>query len=72
MNVEIPEDLYRRAAEIAKTQHISVDDLFASAFAEQMASWDRIRRRAEQGDRSKFLAVLDNVADVEPEVDDRL
>ena len=73
MNVEIPEDLYRRAAEIARVQRVSVDALFASAFVQQMAAWDRMRRRAERGDdRDKFLAVLDKVPDTDPDTEDRI
>ena len=67
MNIEIPEDLYHRAEEIAKAQDVSVDALFASVFVEQMAAWERIRTRADRGDRDKFLAVLDKVADIEPD-----
>jgi hypothetical protein len=65
MNIEIPEDLYHRAAEIAKAHDVSVDTLFASAFVEQMAAWERLRTRAGRGDRDKFLAVLDKVAETD-------
>jgi len=33
VNVSVPEDLYEKAAAIAKIQNISVDQVFASAFA---------------------------------------
>ncbi len=32
VSVNIPEELYRRASEVAATENVSVDGLFASAF----------------------------------------
>ena len=46
--------------------------VFAAAFAEQLAAWERLRRRASLGNREQFLAVLDKVPDTEPEAYDRL
>ena len=66
------EDLYQKAAEIAEAQHVPVDDVFASAFVEQLAAWDRLKQRAATGSRDKFLAVLDKVPGVDPEGHDRL
>jgi hypothetical protein len=72
VNVNIPEELYRQAREIAESQHLSVDDVVSSAFAEQLAAWERLKRRAVSGSRESFLAVLDKVPDVEPEEFDRI
>lgn len=71
IRVSVPEDLYEKAAAIAKAQNVSVDDVFASAFAEHLAAWERLKRRAACGDREEFLAVLDKVPDVEPAPEDR-
>ena len=71
IKVSVPEDLYRKAAEIAEAQHISVDDVFASAFADQVAAWERPQERAARGSREKFQAALDTGPDVEPEDYDR-
>jgi hypothetical protein len=62
----------RTAAEIAKAQQVSVDEVFASAFSEQLSAWERLQQRAARGTREKFLAVLDKAPDVEPEDYDRL
>jgi hypothetical protein len=70
-SVSVSEELYQKAVEIAKTQHLSVDELFASAFAEHVAAWERLQQRAARGSREKFLAVLDTVPEVEPEDFDR-
>jgi uncharacterized protein YdaU (DUF1376 family) len=72
MSIEIPEDLYQQAAEIAKAQGTSVDAVFESAFVQQMAHWNRIRARGERGHRKTFLAVLDKVADADPAPGDTL
>lgn len=72
VNVRVPDDLYQKAMEIANARHISVDEVFASAFAEQLSAWERLRARAALGNRDKFLAVLDKVPDVEPEESDEL
>ena len=71
VNVEVPEDIYDRASEIARSQRISVADVFATACAEHIAAWERLERRAQRGDRTKFLEVLAKVPDVEPDERDR-
>ncbi len=72
VSVEVPKDLYDRASEIARAQNISVADVFATACAEHIAAWERLARRAQRGDRARFLEVLAKVPDVEPDERDRL
>jgi hypothetical protein len=72
VSVNIPEELYRQAREIAESQHLSVDDVVSSAFAEQLVALERLKRRAARGSRENFFAVLDKVPDVEPEEYDRM
>jgi hypothetical protein len=72
ISLDFPDSLYRRAEEIAADQQVSVGDVISSAFAEQMAAWERLKRKAAQGNREAFLKVLDKVPDVEPEEFDRL
>ena len=72
VSINIPEDLYHEAKAIADAQHMSVDDLIASAFAEQLAAWERLKQRAAQGRREEYLKVLGKVPDVEPEEHDRI
>ena len=71
VSVSVPEELYRKAVQIAEAQHLSVDEVFASAFLEHVTAWERLQQRAARGSRDKFLAVLDKVPDVEPEDFDR-
>jgi len=72
VSVSVPEELHKKAVEIAKAQRVSVDEVFASAFVDQLAAWERLQQRAARGSREKFLAVLDKVPDTEPEDQDRL
>lgn len=71
VSVRVPEELYQKAVELAAAQQLSVDEVFASAFVEHIAAWERLQQRAAQGSREKFLAVLDKVPDIEPEDFDR-
>ena len=71
VNVEVPKDIYDRASEIARSQSMSVADVFATACAEHVAAWERLESRAKRGDRTKFLEVLAKVPDVEPDDRDR-
>ena len=72
VSIDIPDDLYRQARQIADSQHLSVDDVISSAFVQQMAAWERLKARAARGNREAFLRVLDKVPDVEPEESDRI
>jgi hypothetical protein len=72
VSINIPEELYDQARAITETQNIAVEDVFASAFADHFAAWQRLEERASRGNREKFLAVLERVPDVEPADYDRL
>ncbi len=72
VSINIPQDLYDQARSIAESHDVPVEQVFASAFADQFAAWHRLQEGAARGDRQKFLAVLDKVSDVEPEEYDRL
>jgi hypothetical protein len=72
VSVNIPDDLYRQAREIANAERLSVDEVIASAFAEQLAAWERLKQRAARGRRENFDRVLEKVPDVEPEEYDRI
>jgi hypothetical protein len=71
VSVNVPEDLYRRAAEVAAAENISVDDLFASAFEERLVEFERLKEKASHGSYEKFLRVMSKVPTVEPPNFDR-
>jgi hypothetical protein len=72
INISVPEELYNKAVEIAEAQRVSVDDVFASALAQQLAAEAQLRERANRGNRDRFLEVLDKAPNVEPDDYDRL
>ena len=55
--------------EIADTQHLSVDEVIASAPASYMAvaGWERLKQRAARGRHDTFAGVFEKVPDVDPE-----
>jgi len=71
VSVSVPEELYAKAEALAASRKVSVDEVFAAAFIEQLAAWERLQKWAERADKEKFLAVLNKVPDVEPEELDR-
>lgn len=71
VSINIPENLYQQARDIAESQHLSVDEVISSAFAEHLVAWERLKERAARGRHEAFLRVLDKVPDVEPEEHDR-
>jgi hypothetical protein len=72
VTVNVPEELYRRASEVAALENISVDELFASAFEERVLEFERLKERAARGSYEKFLRVMSKVPAVEPPEYDRL
>ena len=71
VSVDLPQDLFDRASDIARRNRMSVSDVFAAALARHAADWEQLESRAQRGDRSKLLEVLAKVPDVEPEALDR-
>ena len=72
VSVNIPEELYRRASEIAAAEKISVDDLFASAFEERLVELERLEEKGSRGSYEKFLCVMSKIPAAEPPESDRL
>ncbi len=71
-NIQLPDDLYQRAAELAEVDHVSVDRLVAALVYEGVGDWARIQARADRGSLEKLKRVLSKVSDVPPEVRDQL
>lgn len=72
VSVNIPEELYRRAIEVAAAENIAVDDLFASAFEERLLEFELLKDKASRGSYEKFMRVMSKVPAVEPSEQDRL
>ena len=75
LTIELPDSLYRKVADLARTDGISVEQFVATATAEKMAALltvDYLRREAALGSRVDFERVLSKVPDVPPEPYDEL
>ena len=72
LEINVTDDLYRRAVGIATEEKISICELFTSAFEARLIEFDRLQERARRGSREKFLRVMSKVPDVPPDDDDRL
>ena len=71
-SIQLPDDLYQRAAELAEVEHVSVDRLVAALVNEGVGDWSRVQARAERGSLEKLKRVLSKVRDVPAEVRDQL
>ncbi|HZD47253.1 MAG TPA: hypothetical protein VE178_00790 [Silvibacterium sp.] len=71
-NIQLPDDLYQRAAELAESDHVSVDRLVAALVNEGVGDWSRVQTRAARGSVEKLKRVLSKVSDVPADAADRL
>ena len=73
MNVKItvPDDIYHKAAEAAREQNVSLEDVLETAVIEHVRALDALRCRAARGSIGKFRAVMDRVPDIDPDPHDR-
>lgn len=71
-SVNIPDDVYQRAAELAERDQVSVGKLLAVLILQHAREWTRLRARAERGSLEKLRSVLQNVSDAPPEPFDQL
>jgi hypothetical protein len=72
VSISIPEELYRRATEVAAAENIAVDELFAVAFEERLLEFERLKEKASDGSYQRFLRVMAKVPAAEPPDYDRL
>ena len=71
VSVEVPQEVFDRAMEIARSQQISVPEVFAAACSRHVADWGQLESRARRGDREKFQDLLARVPDVDPPEQDK-
>ena len=71
-SVQLPDDLYQRAAKLADADHVSVDRLVVALVNEGIEDWARVKARAERGSLDKLKHVLAKVPDVPAEAQDQL
>ncbi len=66
MSVRLPESLHKQARELAEQEGVSINQLVATALAEKVSALltlEYLERRAKQGSRKSFEAVLKKVKD---------
>jgi len=71
-SIQLPDDLYQRAAALAESDHVSVDQLVTALVNEGVEDWSRVQARADRGSLQKLAGVLSKVRDIPAENDDQL
>lgn len=75
ISLRLPTSLHNAAREIAKKEHVSINQFIMLAVAEKLSALgaeDAIHKRAHKATKKKFLSVLKNAPDIEPEEKDKL
>jgi hypothetical protein len=72
LTINVPDEIYRRAAEVAAVEKVSIEELFASAFEERVLEFERLKERAARGSYEKFVRVMSKVPASEPSEHDQL
>ncbi len=74
LSLRLPDSLHETAKQLAKHDHISVNQFVTVAVAEKISALmteDYLEQRAQRGSRAKFDEIMRRVPDVEPEEYDR-
>lgn len=69
--IQLPDDVYQRAAELAESDHVSVDRLVAALVNEGVGDWSRVQARAARGSIEKLKRVMSKVSNAPAEAIDR-
>ena len=70
LSIRLPDYLHNNVRELAQKEGISMNQFITLAVAEKMSALmteEYLEKRAQQGSREKYEAVLAKVADVAPE-----
>ncbi len=74
LSLRLPDSLHETAKSLAKREHVSVNQLIATAVAEKISALmteDYLEQRAKRGKRANYEAVLVKVPEGAPEERDR-
>jgi len=71
-SIQLPDDIYQRAAELAEADRVSVDRLVSAMVNERVSDWAKLQVRAERGSVERLGNVLAKVSDAPPEAMDQL
>jgi hypothetical protein len=67
----LPDDLLKRAEELASFERLSLEEFVSAKLSEQLADLEYLKQRAERASDQKFRAALRLFPDAEPEELDR-
>lgn len=70
--ISLPEELVRRAENLARREGMSVDLFVAAHLNDQFADLEYLESRAARSTESRFRAALAQVPNVPPEPDDQM
>ena len=73
ISLRLPDSLHRRVRELAKEEHVSINQLISTALAEKMSALmtvEYMEERAARGSRAKYERALKKVRDAEPDEGD--
>ncbi len=75
IHVTLPDSLYNVAVELAKKDHISMNQFISTALAEKISALmteDYLRKRAQKAPtQEEFSRILEETPDIEPEEYDK-
>jgi len=75
ISLRLSESLHKQARELADKEHLSINQLIATALAEKLSALltrEYLRERSERGNRRKFQRVLAKIRDQQPDGKDAL
>lgn len=75
LSVRLPESLHKKIKELAEKEGVSMNQFITLAVSEKMSALmtiDYLKERAEKASKKKFINIMDQVPDVEPEEYDKL
>jgi hypothetical protein len=70
--IQLPDDVYQQASELAESDHVSVDKLVAALVSERVGDWSRVKDRAARGSVVKLKRVLAKVSNAPADAVDQL
>ena len=74
LSINIPDSYHEMVKTVSQEDKISINQFIASAIGEKLSAMQTaayLQKRAEKGSREKFLTVLNNAPDIEPEECDK-
>ena len=69
LSLRLPESIHSRAKALAKEEHISINQLIATAVAEKLSAIDTesyLETRSNRGSKKKFLQAMASIPAVKP------